>query len=127
MCVSAYSKHQEEALAFFTYWFSQDPQWKWSDGGGGVASLSILNTDRFVNAAPWNRAVRDTISRQKDFWNIPPYNELMLTEGATLNDIYAGKDTDIKAALSDLAVKQDAIIAKWASTSAVAKASGYTG
>jgi hypothetical protein len=71
--------------------------------------------------------VRDTLGRQKDFWNIPPYNELMLTEGATLNDIYAGKDTDIKAALTDLALKQDAIIQKWAATSNVAKNSGYTG
>jgi len=127
MCVSSYSKHQEEALAFFTYWFSEDPQWKWSDGGGGVASLRILGTDRFVNAAPWNRSVRDTIGRQKDFWNVPPYNELMLTEGATLNDIYAGKETDIKAALTGLAVKQDGILQKWAAASAVAKESGYTG
>ena len=127
MCVSAYSKHQAEALSFFSWWFSDTPQWAWSDGGGGVASLRIQGTDRFLNAAPWNRAVRDTLPRQKDFWNIPPYNELMLTEGATLNDIYAGKDTDIKAALTDLAVKQDAIIQKWASTSTVAKNSGYTG
>ena len=127
MCVSAYSKHKDEALAFFIYWFTEEAQWKWSDGGGGVASLKILSTDRFVNAAPWNRAVRDTIGRQKDFWNIPPYNELMLTEGETLNAIFAGQAADIKAALSDLAAKQDAIIQKWAAASDIAKASGYTG
>jgi len=127
MCVSAYSKYKEEALAFFIYWFTEEAQWKWSDGGGGVAALKILNTDRFVNAAPWNRAVRDTIGIQKDFWNIPTYNELMLTEGETLNGIFAGTITDIKVALNDLAVKQDEIIAKWAAVSDVAKASGYTG
>lgn len=110
MCVSAYSKHKEEALAFFIFWFLEENQWKWADGGGGCASLRILNTDRFVNAAPWNRADRDTIGIQKDFWNVPVYNELMLSEGRTINAAYAGKITDLKKALDDLAAEHERIL-----------------
>jgi multiple sugar transport system substrate-binding protein len=122
MCVSTYSKYKEEALAFFIYWFEEEQQWKWSDGGGGVASLRILRTDRFIKAADWNRAVRDTIGIQKDFWNVPVYNELMLTEGETLNAIFAGQVTNIKSALDELATKHDSIIQTWASVSPYAKA-----
>ncbi|MBS7644452.1 MAG: extracellular solute-binding protein [Candidatus Bathyarchaeia archaeon] len=127
MCVSTYSKYKEEALAFFIYWFEDEQQWKWSDGGGGVAALHIINTDRFINAAPWNRAVKDTIGIQKDFWNVPVYNELMLTEGETLNLIYAGEVKNIKAALDALAARHDEIIKSWAEASPYAKAAGYTG
>ncbi len=121
MCVSAYSKYQEEALAFYMYWFEEGPQWQWSDGGGGVASLRILNTDRFIEAAPWNLAVRDTINLQKDFWNVPVYNELMLTEGETMNGIFAGVITDVPTALDELAAKHDEVIATWSTTSPVAE------
>ncbi|MEM3044979.1 MAG: hypothetical protein QXV77_05725, partial [Candidatus Bathyarchaeia archaeon] len=80
-----------------------------------------------INAAPWNRAVKDTIGIQKDFWNVPVYNELMLTEGETLNLIYAGEVKNIKAALDALAARHDEIIKSWAEASPYAKAAGYTG
>lgn len=110
MTISTYSEHKEEALAFFIYWFLEENQWKWSDGGGGVASLRILNTERFIKAAPWNRADRDTIGTMKDFWNVPIYTELMLSEGRMLNAAYGGEITDLKKALDDLAAEQTAML-----------------
>jgi len=110
ICVNAYSKREDEALAFLSYWFSEESQWRWSDGGGGTASMRILNTDRFVNATPWSRAHRDTVGTQKDFWNVPVYNELMSIEGEIINAVYAGKTGNLKEALDELAYELERIL-----------------
>lgn len=111
MCVSAYSKHQEEALLFFEFWFLDENQWKWSEGGGGVCKKSIVETDEFVKAAPWNRADRETLPIMKDFWNVPCYDEMMMTEGEYINAAYAG-EIEPKEALDAIATELTSILKK---------------
>lgn len=109
MCVSTYSKHQEEALAFYIYWFLDDSQWKWADGGGGVAKRSIVESERFLKAQPWNKADADTLPTMKDFWNVPVYSEMMLIEGEWVQKAYIGQ-VSAKEALDHIAAEHTRIL-----------------
>jgi len=109
MCVSAYTKYKEEALAFFSYWYLDENQWAWADGGGGCCKKSIVETDRFIKAVPWNLADRDTLPTMKDFWNVPVYDEMMRIEGATITSCYKG-DISPKAALDKIAEEQTRVL-----------------
>jgi len=109
--VCSYSKHKQEALQFIDWLQSDETQWKWVDGGGYTGKKSILNTERFAKAKPYNPALRDSLPLLKDFWNVPEYAEMLTVMQEQLNAAVAGQ-VPPKQALDTIAEKQHQILEK---------------
>jgi len=109
--VCSYSKHQKEALDFIDWFQSDAAQWKWVDGGGYTGKKSILNTDRFLQAKPYNAALRESLPLLKDFWNMPEYAQMLTYMQEDLNSAVVGQ-LSAKQALDDIAEKQHALLEK---------------
>lgn len=107
--VSSYTKNKENALAYVKWFESKDTQLQWASLGGFSARKSVLASDTFKNAAPYNPAFADAYQYVKDFWNIPEYNAMLQTQMENLNLAVTGQKTS-KAALDDIAAKQQAIL-----------------
>ena len=67
------------ALAYVKWFESKDTQLAWAKLGGFSARKSVLASDTFKNAAPYNPAFADAYQYVKDFWNIPEYNAMLQT------------------------------------------------
>ena len=107
--VCTYSKYKKEALQFIDWFQSDATQWKWVDGGGYTGKKSILNTDRFLKAKPYNGALRDSLPLLKDFWNMPEYADMLDIMQENLNAAVVGQKTP-KQALDEIAEKQHAVL-----------------
>jgi multiple sugar transport system substrate-binding protein len=109
MSVSAYSQNQDAALAFIAWLQSDEIQTKWVEGGGFPGRNSILQSDAFLNAAPYNPTFAEAFTYVKDFWNIPEYNQLLGIQGEYLNLALSGQ-MDAKEALDAIAEEQQAVL-----------------
>jgi len=109
--VCTYSKHQKEALQFIDWFQSDETQWKWVDGGGYTGKKSILNTDRFLKAKPYNGPLRESLPLLKDFWNMPEYAQMLDYMQEYLNGAVVGQMSP-KEALDTIAEKQQALLEK---------------
>jgi multiple sugar transport system substrate-binding protein len=109
--VSAYTRHKDLALAYVKWFESEETQLAWARHGGFSARKSVLASDTFKNAAPYNPAFAETYQYVKDFWNIPEYNALLAPQMNDLNRAVSGQ-MDPKAALDDIARQQQAILDK---------------
>lgn len=106
--VSSYSKNQEATLAFLKWIQTQDVQTKWGTIGGFSARKSVLASDAFKSATPYNASFADAYQYVKDFWNVPEYNQLLQIQMEQLNLAVTGQ-ADPKAALDTIATEQQAI------------------
>lgn len=109
MSVSAYSPNQEAALAFIAWLQSDEIQIKWVEGGGFPGRNSILQSEAFLNAAPYNPTFAEAFAFVKDFWNIPEYNQLLGIQGEYLNLAVSGQ-MDAREALDEIAAEQQAVL-----------------
>jgi multiple sugar transport system substrate-binding protein len=76
--ISYISPERQQAALDFIKWFAQeDVQQKWAELGGYTCNAKVLQSDAFLNAAPFNPAFAETMTFVKDFWNIPVYGELL--------------------------------------------------
>ena len=84
--VSEYSPNKEAALDLVEWLQSDEVQLRWASGGVGFpARVSILQSDEFVNAAPYTPAFSEAYLLVKDFWNLPEYNEMLGIQQEYLN------------------------------------------
>ncbi len=109
--VSAYTKNKDAALAFLKWFESKDEQLEWIKVGGYSARLSILATDTFLKAAPYNAVFAESYKLVKDFWNLPEYSDMLIVQGEQLNLAITGQE-DSKTALDNIAKAQQAILDK---------------
>lgn len=109
MSVSAYSQNQDAALAFIQWLQSDEIQTLWVQGGGFPGRNSILQSDAFLNAAPYNPTFAEAFTYVKDFWNIPEYNQLLGIQGEYLNLAISGQ-MDAKEALDQIAAEQQEVL-----------------
>jgi multiple sugar transport system substrate-binding protein len=109
MSVSSYSPNQEAALAFIAWLQSDEVQTRWVEGGGFPGRNSILQSDAFLNAAPYNPTFAEAFGFVKDFWNIPEYNQLLSVQGEYLNLAVSGQ-MDAREALDEIAAEQQEIL-----------------
>jgi multiple sugar transport system substrate-binding protein len=109
MNVSAYTKNKDAALAFLKWLMSQETQLKWVQMGGYSALQSVLASDTFKNAAPFNVAFAEAYPLVRDFYNLPEYYGLMTKEGEYLNLAVTGQ-MGAQEALDSLAADQQVII-----------------
>jgi len=111
MCISAYTDHAEEALAFIKYWFEPAQQRKWAEGGGGVCLKDIVQTEWFRTLTPYNAAYADSIAFQVDFWNVPFFSEMLLALQEEVSAALAGAKGP-KDALDTLARRHEEIVGR---------------
>jgi multiple sugar transport system substrate-binding protein len=107
--VSAYSDNADAAQAFLSWLMSDETQTAWVQGGGFSGRTSILASDAFLNAAPYNPSFNEAFQYVKDFWNMPEYNQLLSVQGEYLNLAISGQ-MDAKEALDEIAAEQQAVL-----------------
>lgn len=109
MSVSAYTKHKDAALAFLKWFESKEIQFEWVKLGGYSARKSVLESDIFKQAAPYNPYFAEAYMLVKDFWNLPEYAEMLLVQGEQLNRAIVG-EISAKEALDNIAREHQRII-----------------
>jgi multiple sugar transport system substrate-binding protein len=109
IAVSAYTEHQQEALDFLEWLMSYDTQIMWVQKGGYSAYQSVLASDEFLNAAPWNALFGESYLLVRDFWNLPEYNEMQIIQGEKMNLAIAG-EISAKEALDAVAAEHQRIL-----------------
>jgi multiple sugar transport system substrate-binding protein len=107
--ISAYSQNQEAAAEFLKWLMSDETQTAWVEGGGFSGRNSILASDAFLNAAPYNPSFAEAFQYVKDFWNMPEYAQLLSIQGEYLNLAISGQ-MDAKEALDEIAAEQQAVL-----------------
>lgn len=109
LSASTYTKDKDATLAFIKWFESKDTQLAWAKLGGFSARKSVLASDEFKNAAPYNPSFSEAYQFVKDFWNIPEYNQMLQTQMNHLNLAVTGQE-DVKAALDAIAADQQKIL-----------------
>ncbi len=109
MSISAFSQNQDAAKAFLQWLQSDETQIKWVQGGGFPGRLSILASEEFLNAAPYNPTFAEAFQYVKDFWNLPEYAAMLSVQGEFLNLAISGQ-MDAQEALDEIAAEQQAIL-----------------
>lgn len=107
--VSAYTDNTDAALDYITWVQSEESQLEWAKLGGFSARQSVLASDTFINAAPYNAAFAESYLLVKDFWNIPEYAALLEPQMEYLNLAISGQ-IDPQEALDEIAIQQQEII-----------------
>jgi len=111
MHISAYvsSAQQAEALNFMKWFEQADIQKKWAAAGGVPSRTDALQSSEFLDGPPFNKVYADSVSRQRDMWNVPEYAKLIDIENTNVNAALNGA-ADPKAALDTIAKDQQAVL-----------------
>jgi multiple sugar transport system substrate-binding protein len=75
--VVSYSKKKDLAMKWLEWFIRDDVQMEWARIGGYSCSKTVLASDTFLKAAPYNPAFAESLNIMKDFWSHPDYGELM--------------------------------------------------
>ena len=104
------SAEQQELAKKFIAWFLQtDIQKEWiTKDAGFTANTDILNSEKFRNASPYNRAFAESLDYLQDFWNAPVYNELLAVSQRYLGEVIDGV-TPAQEALDKIAAEHEQI------------------
>jgi multiple sugar transport system substrate-binding protein len=107
--VSSYTQNPEAALDYVAWVQSEETQLEWAKLGGFSARKSILASDDFLNAAPYNPVFGESYLLVQDFWNLPEYAALLEPQMSYLNLAISGQ-MDAQEALDEIAAEQQEII-----------------
>ena len=107
--VSAYSENQEAALDLIAWLQSDEIQLRWAREGGFPGRISILESDDFLDAAPYNPSFAEAFQLVKDFWNLPEYQEMLGIQQEYLNLAITGQ-MDAQEALDEIAMEHQEIL-----------------
>jgi multiple sugar transport system substrate-binding protein len=114
--IISYSKNKDEAMKFLEWFIRDDVQQKWADLGGYTCSQSVLKSDAFRNATPYNEAFYQSMFMVKDFWAVPEYAELLTAMNNRLYPFVVGGEGTAKEALDGLAADWNATFKKYGRT-----------
>jgi multiple sugar transport system substrate-binding protein len=106
--VSEYTENEQAALDFIEWVETSEIQTEWAKLGGFTARISILASDEFANAAPYNPAFAESYLLVRDFWNVPEYAALLEPQMNFLNLAVSGQ-MDLQEALDEIAIQQQEI------------------
>lgn len=107
--VSAYSENQEEALELVSWLQSDEVQLRWAREGGFPGRTSILNSDDFLNSAPYAPAFAEAFTYVKDFWTLPEYQTMLGIQQEYINLAITGQ-MDAQEALDEIAAEHQEIL-----------------
>jgi multiple sugar transport system substrate-binding protein len=111
--VISYSNNKEEAMKFLKWFIQDDTQKKWADLGGYTCNKSVLESDAFQNATPYNKAFYDTMFKVKDFWAVPEYAELLQQFNQRIYPYVVNGQGSAKDTLDALAADWDGTFKKY--------------
>lgn len=110
--VVSYSKKQDLAMQWIDWFIQDDVQMEWASIGGYSCSKTVLESDTFLNAAPYNPAFAESLNIMKDFWSHPDYGELMEIASRTLGNYIIRDNGTAEEALQACAEEWDEVINK---------------
>lgn len=108
--IISYSEKQDLAMQWLEWFIRDDVQMKWASLGGYSCSTTVLDSDTFLNAAPYNPAFAESLSIMKDFWSHPDYGELMEIFSRTIGSYIIRGQGTAESALQDCTDEWDAVI-----------------
>jgi len=92
-------------------WFIRDDvQLEWAIMGGYSCSTSVLASNEFMNATPYNPSFAESLNIMKDFWNHPDYAELLLSFAETMGNYIIRGDGTAEEALQQCTEEWTAIL-----------------
>ncbi|MBF0594807.1 MAG: extracellular solute-binding protein [Candidatus Omnitrophica bacterium] len=77
LSVVSYSRKKDQIFKFLDWFVRPDVQREWARLGGYSCDKAVLNSEEFLKAQPYNRALRDSMGMLKDFWVVPEYAALL--------------------------------------------------
>ena len=102
-------ERQERAKKFIAWFLSDEGQRLWIQQEGGFTSnVSLLKSEEFKAATPYNAAFAQSLDYMQDFWNVPVYTELMATAVKRIAEAIDGVLTP-QEALDTLAKEHEAV------------------
>ncbi len=110
--VITYSKKQETAMTWMDWFIQKDVQMEWAKLGGYSCYAEVLESQEFLDAAPYNPAFAVTLNIMKDFWNVPPYGEMLESFSRLIGNFIIRDQGTAEKALQDTTDEWEAILAK---------------
>jgi multiple sugar transport system substrate-binding protein len=110
MHISSYGPNQAEALNFMKWFHDPKTQLEVAKVPGLVPGRTdALESQPFLDGAPWNPAFVESLPRLKDLWNIPEYSKLLDIAGTRVNAAMTGTEDPMKA-LDQIASDQQKVL-----------------
>ncbi|MFW6138166.1 MAG: extracellular solute-binding protein, partial [Spirochaetota bacterium] len=97
--IVTYSKKKDLAFQWLEWFVRSDVQMKWAELGGYTCHKETLESEAFLNAAPFNPAFKKSMEIFKDWWACPEYDILLRTFSETIADYVVGGRGTAKQAL----------------------------
>ncbi|MDF1569582.1 MAG: extracellular solute-binding protein [Spirochaetaceae bacterium] len=110
--VVTYSKKQDTAMSWMDWFIQEDVQLEWASLGGYSCHIETLESDEFLNAAPYNPAFAVTLNIMKDFWNVPPYGEMLESFSRLIGNFIIRGNGTAEEALQATTEEWEAILSK---------------
>lgn len=109
--ISYISPERQEAARDFIRWFAQEEiQAEWAAAGGYTCNKNVLESETFLNAAPYNPAFAETMTFVKDFWNVPVFGELLEVAQRELSTYIVEGQGTAEQAMNNIAEEHDRIL-----------------
>jgi multiple sugar transport system substrate-binding protein len=101
---------KELAKKFIAWFLKTDTQRKWiTKPAGFTANTEILHSAAFRAQTPYNGPFADSIDSMQDFWNVPPFNELLAAAQRRIG-MALDKEMKTEEALRTLALEMERIL-----------------
>jgi multiple sugar transport system substrate-binding protein len=101
--IISYSKKKEASLAFLEWLIRDDVQKRWAELGGFTCNKKVLASKVFLDAAPFNPALAESLGMLKDFWNVPEYADLLKVSQKHWGEYINGTQPSAKTAMDRVA------------------------
>lgn len=99
----------QESLNIVKWWLSQDTQLNFAKSGGSSALKSVMAMAEYDDIKPWNRAHRNLLKWQKDFWHVPEFFELLTQQQEEFDKAITGQIT-AREAMNNIAAFQQELL-----------------
>lgn len=110
--VVTYSGKKQTAMSWLEWFIREDVQLEWAKLGGYTSHTGVLESQEFLNAAPYNPAFAVTLNIMKDFWNNPSYGEMLESFSRTIGNYIIRNEGTAEEALQAAADEWEDILGK---------------
>jgi multiple sugar transport system substrate-binding protein len=101
----------KESLNVVKWWLSQDTQLNFAKSGGSSALKSVMSMPEYDSIKPWNRAHKNQLKWQKDFWHVPEFFELLTQQQEEFDKAITGQ-VSAKDAMTAIATFQQELLSE---------------
>jgi multiple sugar transport system substrate-binding protein len=102
--------HQQVAIDYMKFWYSEETQLEFSRRGGNTAVQAVLDSEGYEDLQPHFRAYKFMIDKSRDFWHDPAYAELLAVQQEAWNGYLTDVVTDPMQAMKYAACQQQQIL-----------------